>query len=172
MDYGLWIESLVEVHDRGHWVADIDVLGQLRNGLFGRVSCICQEERLGASTRFPDNSPFGQGLIAADNWEELLDRENMEIVVRAHRNWQARLATAAVSVRHGYPTWVLPDTVCWGCACCHGSAKRSLLYVVVVRHDAISSHHSSLLHLPWCSGYGARRDSFHVFKNAWTIMII
>jgi len=35
--------------------------------------------------------------------------------VRAHANWQGRLAAAALSVQRGHDTRVLPEHVCWRC---------------------------------------------------------
>lgn len=63
-------------------------------------------------------------MVNIDNWEELLEREETPAVVRAYRNRFARLAAVAVSVFNGSPTYVLPDTFCWGCI----NKTRSLGY--------------------------------------------
>jgi len=38
-------------------------------------------------------------------------------VVRAHKNWQARLASAALSLQRGHETRILPSEICWTCCC-------------------------------------------------------
>lgn len=54
-------------------------------------------------------------LIAIDNWEDLIERDCVPVVVRAYRNPMARLATAAVSVKNGHRTTLVTDKVCWPC---------------------------------------------------------
>ena len=113
-DYGgqdietYFLESLISVYDRDKWVADLDVLNMLGSKFFQRhtYTKVC-DHRHGQTPEFD--------LISIDNWEELLDREEVLTVVRAHRNPMARLATAAVSVRQGRPTIILPDDFCFAC---------------------------------------------------------
>lgn len=38
------------------------------------------------------------GVMSLDNWEELLDPPRSVSVIRAHGNWQTKLAAANVSV--------------------------------------------------------------------------
>ena len=113
-DYGgqdvetFFLESLTSVYDRDKWVADLDILKMLGSELFKRHT----------DTKVCDHRP-GQipnfDVISIDNWEELLDREEVHAIVRAHRNPMARLATAAISVRQGRPTIILPDDFCFAC---------------------------------------------------------
>ncbi len=113
-DYGgrdieaFFLESLISVYDRDKWVADLDVLNMLKSKLFQRhkYTKVC-DHRHGQTPNFD--------LISIDNWEELLDREEVLTVVRAYRNPMARLATAAISVRQGRPTIILPDHFCFAC---------------------------------------------------------
>ena len=113
-DYGrqdieaFFLESLIAVYDRDKWVADLDVLNMLESELFQRhtYTRVC-DHRHGQTPEFD--------LISIDNWEELLDREEVLTVVRAYRNPMARLATAAISVRQGRPTIILPDDFCFAC---------------------------------------------------------
>ena len=100
------IETLVSVHDREKWVADVDVLGLFRSKLLHRYQRKC--ERTKQERSYAD-------LIAIDNWEELLDREKVNSVVRAHENPKARLATAIISVTQGCHTVVVAGNVCWSC---------------------------------------------------------
>ena len=103
-----YLESLISVYDRDKWVADLDVLKMLESELFQRhtFSKVC-DHRHGQTPNFD--------LISIDNWEELLDSEEVLTVVRAHRNPMARLATAAISVRQGRPTIILPEDFCFAC---------------------------------------------------------
>ena len=113
-DYGgqdieaFYLESLISVYDRDKWVADLDVLNMLGSKLFQRHTStkVCEHRQ--------DQIP-NFDLISIDNWEELLDREEVLTVVRAYRNPMARLATAAISVRQGRPTIILPDDFCFAC---------------------------------------------------------
>ena len=113
-DYGgqdvetFFLESLISVYDRDKWVADLDVLKMLGSTLFRRHAStkVCDHRQ--------DQTPKFD-LISIDNWEELLDREEVITIVRAYRNPMARLATAAISVRQGRPTIILPDYFCFAC---------------------------------------------------------
>ena len=103
-----FLESLISVYDRDKWVADLDVLKMLGSQLLQRhiFPKVC-DHRHGQTPNFD--------LISIDNWEEMLDREEVLTVVRAYRNPMARLATAAISVRQGRPTIILPDDFCFAC---------------------------------------------------------
>ena len=103
-----YLESLISVYDRDKWVADLDVLKMLGSELFLRYSFSKVFDHR------QDQTPNFH-LISIDNWEELLDREEVLTVVRAYHNPLARLATAAISVRQGRPTIILPDDICFAC---------------------------------------------------------
>ena len=103
-----FLESLISVYDRDKWVADLDVLKMLGSELFQRhtYTKVCAHRQ--------DQKP-NFDLITIDNWEELLEREEVLTVIRAYRNPMARLATAAISVHQGRPTIILPDDFCFAC---------------------------------------------------------
>ena len=63
-----FIESLISVHDREKWVADLDVLGMFRNPKFSRYDALLEN-----CSHTPGILPQKE-LIAIDNWEELLDK--------------------------------------------------------------------------------------------------
>ena len=119
-DYGaqdveaFYLESLISVYDRDKWVADLDVLKMLGSKLFQRHQFILQYQNTKVCDHRHDQTP-NFDLISIDNWEELLDREEVHTIVRAYRNPMARLATAAISVRQGRPTIILPDEFCFAC---------------------------------------------------------
>ena len=104
-----YIEAVVSVHDRGEWVADLDVLSAIDTHFFHILStkACCKEK--------PSPATPGFYLTSIDQWEELLDQRGHCAVVRAHQNWQARLAASVISVRLGYPTLVFAGDPCWKC---------------------------------------------------------
>lgn len=106
-------ESLVSVHDHGQWIGDVDILGMFQDALLLRIPyCEGQHDK---TTQFDPSSTPSQGLIAIDDWHELLDPPSIDAVVRTHENWVARLASAAVSVQKQKRTILLPPHVCWNC---------------------------------------------------------
>ena len=104
-----FLEWLVSVHDRNKRVPDLNVLRMLNSHLFTQYSPLKEGKNL------PGQPPLRK-LIAIDSREELPDREKVPVIVRAHRNQVGRLAAAAVSVIQGYPTFIVPETICWMCA--------------------------------------------------------
>ena len=106
-----FIETVVSVHDSGRWVADLDVLATLQSkNLYSLIQQpTCQECS-------PAGSVPEVEVTALDNWEELLDPPRNAGVVRAHGNWQGRLAAANVSLMQGHPTVLFRGHGCWTCA--------------------------------------------------------
>lgn len=101
-----FLESLISVHDRDKWIADLDVLGTLP--LLRKVHQLtpCEEHK---------SMPPAYDAVAIDSWDELLDREPVTAVIRTHQNPMARLATAIISANQRHNTVILPDVVCWPC---------------------------------------------------------
>lgn len=127
------LETLVSVYDRGSWVADLDMTALLsHDDVMERPFCSCN--RTAGSTSKSTFQERSQSIApgvsidrwtSIDNWDEFIDPpRNRVMVVRAHRNWLARLAFASVSVAQGYRTVVLPDSICW--KCCTLSFNRTL----------------------------------------------
>ena len=100
------IESPISIYDRERWVADVDVLGLFQSERFCRYHTDCGHS---------EDGEHSSDLINIDNWEELLDREDVNSVVRAYQNSQARLATAIISARQGHQTVVVSGGACWSC---------------------------------------------------------
>jgi hypothetical protein len=119
------LETLVSVYDRGSWVADLDMSTLLRepsHDALERLVCSCKG--LGHTSKHAfqqlchDASNLHSLLswTCIDNWDEFIDPPRSQIlVIRAHRNWLARLAFASISVAQGHRIVVLPDTICWKC---------------------------------------------------------
>ena len=113
------IESPISIYDRERWVADVDVLGLFQSKHFSRYHTDCAH---------PEDGIHNSGLITIDNWEELLDREEFNSVVRAYKNPQARLATAIISARQGHQTVVVSGAACWSCI--NDSIKSTATFIL------------------------------------------
>lgn len=111
-----FIESLISVHDRGEWVADLDTISMNDSAFLHRspdsdqTSCGCANY---AASDYHGLPTFP--LVAIDTWEELLEKPLEAAVVRARGNWLARLAAAAISVRMGHHTVIKFGVGCRGC---------------------------------------------------------
>lgn len=115
------LESIVSVHDRGKWVADLDILKVIDKLVFYKQGT-CDHGVGELPTR-----PF----TSIDSWEEFLDRPVSKIgIARAHRNWVARLTLIATSLSQDLHTILCPETVCWKCF--ESSMLTSLPDMVVV----------------------------------------
>lgn len=113
------IESVVSVHDRGKWVADLDILGALKSRKLRKVPFNPKCHHSGKGKVSPKFS-----LTSLDSWDEFLDRPTNAGIVRSHQNWLGRLAATALSVQKGYTTIILPDEICWGCVIDHVDRHR------------------------------------------------
>ena len=113
-----FLESVVSVHDRGEWVADLDIRGFFSKGDSLRSPLKCNNLDHVRSR----NTPFAS-LVSIDSWEELLETPFHVGIVRAHKNWVGRLAATAVSIRLGHPTIILDGASCWTCTTKHPYAQ-------------------------------------------------
>ena len=104
-----FLESLVSVHNRGEWVADLDILAALDSS---KLQCIIdQPSCLAGSPRQLPDFP----AVSVDSWQELMEKPLNVAVVRAQNNWLGRLAAVAVSVQLGYHTILFTESACWSC---------------------------------------------------------
>jgi hypothetical protein len=104
-----FLEAPISIYDRGIWVADVDIIKSLSDP---RLTVI---RNLNVCAATHTAYEAGVDFATIDRWEELLERPLEEGIVRAHRNWQARLAAAALSVQRGHRTAVLSNNFCWSC---------------------------------------------------------
>lgn len=97
------LETLISVFDKGRWIADLDPLETFTsNGLC--IIAPCDHKNLHHNTANPR-----QRMTSIENWLELIGGpESRYAIVQAHRNWEARLAAASISVALGLHTLVLP----------------------------------------------------------------
>ncbi|KAF7589905.1 hypothetical protein BBP40_003523 [Aspergillus hancockii] len=138
------LEAQVRVYDSGSWVGDLDVLSALDSPNLKRPRCHCKENSAShddslQKTRSPDSEEdeakaqtwdddMSVEFASIDRWEELLQPPPERVgVIRAHRNWLARLAAASLSVQKGYNTLVLPRNICWSCMGNTASLGQSFL---------------------------------------------
>ena len=108
-----YLEAVVSAFDKGAWVADLDLF-HLLHGHFTYISPrpMCRWHN-GADAH--TTSSFS-ALTSVDNWFEYLDRPPNSAVIRAHGNWVARLALAAIPLTDKDPLVVLgSDKICWTC---------------------------------------------------------
>jgi hypothetical protein len=113
-----YLESVVSVHDRGVWVADIDLVKD-SNKLWRLTSCDCTDQE----TQVPEKANMTMRLTSVDSWDELLDSPKGIGVFRARGNWVARLAAASILGRRSivdgaYDSSIIvgPTVPCLKCA--------------------------------------------------------
>lgn len=105
LDYGVagivdhqvfFVESVISIHDSGQWVGDLDTL---------EAFSISSEHRVRIPRRRHQNPcthPEGMvnstldGITSLDTWEEVLDTNPGVNIIRAHKNWPARLAASVM----------------------------------------------------------------------------
>jgi hypothetical protein len=108
------VESVISVHERGEWVADLDVLGMLEQSKMLKR----YEKRTSCSHSCSSRSGYNRDIIrltAIDNWDELLDSPLGAGIVRANANWTARLSTTVAALQKGHPVCIINGDACWEC---------------------------------------------------------
>jgi hypothetical protein len=107
------LETVISVQHGEKWIGDIDPLSAFGSKLLKRIAPpanTCQHEL----PNKPENT-----FVAIDNWAEFIDTLRTREVVRAQKNWTARLAAASISAMRGeagkFLTVVCPEKMCWRC---------------------------------------------------------
>ncbi|KAL9612539.1 MAG: hypothetical protein Q9167_002878 [Letrouitia subvulpina] len=103
------LEALVRVYDGGRWIADLNVPMSMASTKLRRIQQ-CQGQH--------GDSPFPttHHIMCLDSWHALIERpEDNLCLVRAYKNWQARLAATCLCTAMGYETVVVPANACWQC---------------------------------------------------------
>lgn len=97
------VESVVSVHDRGMWVADLDPLKVPPSREDGYIFCAqtagaSQSHVMIVKCDHPElhNQASADDFTSIDSWEELLDPPENVGIFRAHKNWAARLAATSI----------------------------------------------------------------------------
>ncbi|KAI0503274.1 hypothetical protein F5B22DRAFT_555619 [Xylaria bambusicola] len=117
-----FLESLVSVHDRGEWVADLDILRALEEDVSWKVvETNHWKQPLFSSISKCDHTKGHEEdservfLTTIDDWNEIFDPPGSVAIVRSLNNWLGRLATAAVCRQLGNLVIVLPGKFCKLC---------------------------------------------------------
>ncbi|KAL8648322.1 MAG: hypothetical protein Q9210_005055 [Variospora velana] len=109
------LETLFSVYDGGRWIADLNICDMYgpRAPSQARITwmSVC------TSPHHADTPDWRPRMICVDSWLGLINApEEKASLLRAHRNWQARLAASSISLALGHDTVILPDVICWHCA--------------------------------------------------------
>ena len=125
-----FLETLISVHDRGEWIADLDALEALASPSLINTNHPVPTCHHTESDR---RAVLERPLVTIDRWEELLEMPKDAAVVRSHGNWPTRLATAAVSVKMGNSTILCPihDYL----ACCENTLGQSADAAMLIRRE-------------------------------------
>lgn len=102
------LETLFSVYEGGRWIADLNVSKWANSVKLSKLPR-CTIQHL-------DTDAWRSRMICIDSWLGLVDAPEERVsLVRAHGNWQARLAASSISLALGYYTVILPERVCWQC---------------------------------------------------------
>ncbi|KAL8720042.1 MAG: hypothetical protein Q9225_003035 [Loekoesia sp. 1 TL-2023] len=96
------LETLFSVYEGGKWIADLNVFNWAGSVKLSKLPR-CTIQHL-------DTDAWRSRIICIDSWLGLVDAPEEHIsLVRAHGNWQARLAASSISLALGYNTVILPE---------------------------------------------------------------
>ena len=110
------LETLVSVHERGQWTADLDVLKNMASRLLARQLTGCSNgKHVKQAKEAKAAGNKSHALTSIQSWAEFLERPRVRGIVQAYQNWQARVAVTSVSLAQGHHTLVLSDDTCWSC---------------------------------------------------------
>ena len=102
------LETRISLHHEGTWLADLNVLKSLPSQSISKLS-------------YPVPCPHATykapawSMTAIDNWDEYFDSPKKPCVVRAYRNWIARLSFLCISHQLNRRAIILPENTCWEC---------------------------------------------------------
>ncbi|KAL4997999.1 hypothetical protein BDV10DRAFT_185615 [Aspergillus recurvatus] len=124
------LESVVSVHERGEWVADLDILEALQSSLIFRIPDGHEQPSLSEkrvcskhSRKDRESSSGPDGLVALQNWAEYLTRPDVPSIVVASSNWQAQLAATAITIAQGGVAYVVKENAC--CDCVYEAVQKA-----------------------------------------------
>ncbi|KAL4818890.1 hypothetical protein BDW67DRAFT_145171 [Aspergillus spinulosporus] len=119
------LESAVSVHERGEWVAGLDILEALQSSLLFRIPDGNEQTYLGGKhackhdhdRKERESSSGPNRLVALQKWAEYLARPDLPLIVVASSNWQAQIAATAITRAQGDVPYVVKEDVCCDCVC-------------------------------------------------------
>lgn len=110
-DHGaFFVEAAISLHDRGKWMADLDVIKAQSSWQSASEQSVCQhtEDQRADTT-------IAKPLVSVDSWIEFLDLPLSDCIVRARDNAMARLAAASLAVQKSYDFRLISPSDCWIC---------------------------------------------------------
>jgi hypothetical protein len=122
-------EALVSVHERGKWVADLDILTATSKSCFDpehefyyKVGCDHDRSFVKPIEKLSNNTPdiqidVTEPLLTIKSWEEFMDflqHPNGPVLVMSYRNWTVRLAIASLAVMRKMRVFV-NNGFCYDC---------------------------------------------------------
>lgn len=111
----IYIEAVVSAHDRGEWVADLDILKFASDREDEKIElCVCLPSTCDHDVNERADYSVFRRLISIDNWYEFLDRPRNMAIIRACRNEAARLALASTLMAETTLLIGFQD-ICWAC---------------------------------------------------------
>ena len=110
------LETLVSVHSRGKWIADLDILDAVSKGAGSwdhewYYKCGCSHD---TNSRGLLGEIDQAEITAVNNWEGFLDKPVGPVIIMTHKNWLARLSVVALAVRR-HDRVTLSDGFCLKC---------------------------------------------------------
>ncbi|KAL9617888.1 MAG: hypothetical protein Q9160_007376 [Pyrenula sp. 1 TL-2023] len=96
------LETRISIHDNGAWIGDLNVMQSLGSEFLSKLTypALCSHSTT--------SKPIAWSMTAIDNWDELFDAPKTACIIRAHRNWIARLAFICICHQLRRRTVVLP----------------------------------------------------------------
>lgn len=109
-----FLQTLFSVYDGGRWIADLNF-----SHMFGtKALSDAQITWMPAcvTPQHADTPDWRPKMTCVDSWLGLINAPEESVsLLRAHRNWQARLAASSLSLALGHKTIILPNEICWHC---------------------------------------------------------
>lgn len=115
------VEGFIQVNDNGRWIADLDILSAFKRGCsqfdhdyYYKPQCEHEKSKDGERKMDQNELLDRHPMTAIESWEEFLERPEGPAVVRASKNWLARIATAVLGVQR-HDRVLVGEEVCWKC---------------------------------------------------------
>lgn len=155
------IEATISLHDRGKWIADLDILNadkEWKKTVQHRGCIHTSEEKLDTSHLPP--------LVSVENWYEFLDKPPSSCIVHTHKNSMARLATMSLAFQMSQRFFVVPPDTCWKCVASHYSVRTGDFFMPS-EYNPIQQVHA----LPMQGArYERRNDRIHKSQLSQTLV--
>ncbi|KAI4121386.1 MAG: hypothetical protein LQ338_006389 [Usnochroma carphineum] len=104
------LETLMSVYDGGRWIGDLNISN------LDSVSTTKLSRMPRCTAEHPQAFGWRPKITCIDSWLGLINAPEEKVsLLRAHGNWQARLAASSISLALGHDMVILPDEVCLQC---------------------------------------------------------